>query len=86
MIVQMFDRQDAANPVNGALPVAPSWLLHTLNALRRRKPFFCELVADNGYTLLLGVGPSGCAQCSRSDGRPGRLGRLCRPVWGVYGR
>jgi hypothetical protein len=69
MAVQFFDRQDKSNPLNGATIDDKEELLKVLDALRSREPFFCELVGENGYNLLLGVGRDiGCAQYSPSDG------------------
>jgi hypothetical protein len=39
-----------------------------LQKLRNREPFFFELVGENGYQLLVGLGKVGCAQYSRDDG------------------
>jgi len=44
-------------------------VLMGLEGLRTRDPFFCELVGENGYNLLIGLGGDiGCAQYSRGDG------------------
>lgn len=46
-------------------------LRELLEALHNREPFFLELVGENGYKLLLGVGSDiGCAQYRAIDGRP----------------
>jgi hypothetical protein len=69
MAVQFFDRQDQTNSLNGARIGDREELLKVLDGLRSREPFFCELVGENGYNLLLGVGRTiGCAQYSPSDG------------------
>lgn len=71
MNVSFFDRQDPTNPCHGALVHGGEWLLHRLSELQRRPPSFCELEADNGFNLLLGIGKErGCAQYSAADGSP----------------
>src|SRR5690349_6937812 len=46
-------------------------LLALLKSFPERRPFFCELFANNGYKLLVGVkGTLGCAQYSAIDGDP----------------
>lgn len=69
MTVFFFDRQDTTNPSQGAKIESPEWLLARLSELQQRPPSFCELEAENGYSLLLGVGPErGCVQFSGTDG------------------
>jgi hypothetical protein len=69
MTLTFFDRQDPSNHLNGAKLRNQEELLEVLDALQNRKPFFCELVGENGYTLLLGIGPVwGFAQYSPGDG------------------
>lgn len=69
MVVQFFDRQDKTNPVNCATIDNQEELLKVLDGLRSREPFFCELVGENGFNLLLGVGRTiGCVQYSPEDG------------------
>ena len=71
MIFTFFDRQEKLNPLNGTKMADPEKFAQLLESLRHRKPFFCELIGDNGYTLLLGVGEEyGCSQYTRSDGNP----------------
>lgn len=42
-----------------------------LNGMRKREPFMCELVGENGYKLGIGIGADiGCVQYSRVDGVP----------------
>ena len=43
-------------------------LEEVLEKLRNRDPFFFELVGENGYQLLVGLGELGCAQYRRDDG------------------
>lgn len=44
-------------------------VLALIESLRNRPPFFCELVGENGFNLLVGIGGDvGCAQLSRTDG------------------
>jgi hypothetical protein len=76
MIVTFFDREDDMNHLNGTIVRDSSHLFKILDSLRNREPFFCELVGDNGYCLLVGVGQKGCVQYSRSDGEPPYLGAV----------
>jgi hypothetical protein len=70
MIVQFFDRQDPANRSH-AMRTTAAEVLTLIESLRDRPPFFCELVGNNGYNLLVGIGDDvGCAQFSRADGNP----------------
>ena len=69
--VQFFDRQDSRGPHNGELVTDPHTLFAWLAETRGRPPFFLELLADNGYKLLVGVSDTlGCAQYSARDGSP----------------
>ena len=69
MIVEFFDRQEGANPLNGARMSDGAKVLDVLEELRNRDPFFCELIGENGYNLLIGLGGTiGCAQYSSGDG------------------
>ena len=70
MDVKFFDREDGKNPLNGRILDQHVGLSELLSQLQSRAPFFCEVIAENGYTLLLGIGPRGCAQFSRTDGSP----------------
>lgn len=66
---QFFDRQDPRNPANGRVITNSEELRSVLAAVRRRPPFFGELIGDNGFKLLLGLGRNeGCAQFSSADG------------------
>jgi hypothetical protein len=71
MIVEFFDRQERSNPLNAVKIDNAEQLLSVLGGLRNRAPFFCELVGQNGFNLLLGMSESrGCAQYSAADGSP----------------
>ena len=71
MIVQFFDRQDGSNPLNGTSIREASKLREILDSFQNRKPFFCELLCENGYKLLVGPGGEiGSIQFSRIDGNP----------------
>lgn len=70
MKVQFFDRQDSGNPANGETIDQADQLIDTLRRFTNRKPFLCELVGENGYNLMIGIGRLGCAQYSPGDGRP----------------
>ena len=56
MNVTFFDRQEQDNPLNGSLLVNGEDTLNLLERLKFRDPFMCELVGENGYTLLMGLG------------------------------
>ncbi len=69
MSITFCDIQDSSNPFNSSTVSNPQDLLTLLNSMLERSPFFCELVGDNGYKLLVGIGPRvGCAQYSPADG------------------
>jgi len=70
MIITFFDREDDANCLNGTIIRDKSLLYQILDSLQSRIPFDCELVGDNGFCLLVGVGKEGCAQYNRCDGTP----------------
>ena len=71
MKVEFFDRQDDLSPHNGKRITTAKELLKIFESSRNRKPFFCELVGENGYNLLVGVGREvGCVQYSSSNGDP----------------
>ena len=71
MNVEFFDREDQRNPFNGLIIDQKTHLLELLDQLQGRAPFFCELLGQNGYTALVGIGgPRGCVQYSRTDGAP----------------
>ena len=67
MNVEFFDHQDRAHPLNGAKLATAA----DLSSLRGGPPFFCELIGENGFTLLRGVGDDfGCVQHSSCEGVP----------------
>jgi hypothetical protein len=69
MKITFFDRQKESNPHNEGVVNTTNELLDILEGLQGRDPFFCELVGENGFNLLLGVGGEvSCAQYSASDG------------------
>ena len=71
MIVRIYDYQDQTSSANGLAVTNDDQLSQVLDGLRTREPFFAELLGENGYMLLIGIGgTSGCAQFSRSDGEP----------------
>src|SRR5215470_17783591 len=71
MIVKFHDYQDQTSSLNGLAVTSDDLLLRVLDGLRAREPFFAELLGENGYQLLIGIGGTvGCAQFSRSDGEP----------------
>jgi Immunity protein Imm1 len=71
MNVKIFDRNEASNPLNGSIIRDSRRLAEILHGVKDRKPFFYELVGENGFNLLVGVAASyGCVQYSRDDGEP----------------
>src|SRR5256885_14831394 len=69
MKTKFFDREDSSNPLNNSTIKDSSELTGILRGFRKREPFFCELVGDNGYDLLIGIaGNVGCVQFSPSSG------------------
>ena len=68
MRAQYFDLNDMTNPLSGR------WLTdlrEVFERLHERTPFFAELIGDNGFKLLLGLGQKvGFAQFSSSDDEP----------------
>jgi hypothetical protein len=69
MTAKFFDRNEAANPMNGCTVVSERQLLDLLDSYENRRPFFCELQGES-HTLLLGVGPTGCIQYNDRNGSP----------------
>jgi hypothetical protein len=66
---QFLDRQDPSSAGNGRMISNSAELRSALESVRGRPPFFVELVGENGFKLLLGLGPTeGCAQFSPADG------------------
>jgi hypothetical protein len=63
-----FDREDETDPQNGIEIECTEQLTGILESARSRTPFFAELVGENGFSLILGIGGLGCAQYSPSDG------------------
>jgi len=71
MIVRFFDLQDETNPLHLASIKDDGQLVRDLDGLRSRPPFMCELVGENAYKLLIGVGRDlGCTQYSAVGGDP----------------
>jgi hypothetical protein len=71
VVVEFFDRQQTGNPLNGSKIATSAALSKTLDQWRDRRPFFCELLGENEYKLLIGIGNEvGCVQYSACDGSP----------------
>lgn len=68
MGAHFYDLQDPDSSSSGTPLESDADLRRVLRTLEGRPPFFGELVGDNGVTLLIGVGPVGCAQISATDG------------------
>jgi hypothetical protein len=74
MKVEFFDREDRTNPLNGTELVTDVELSSLIEGLRSRPPFFCELMGENGFKLLVGIGDDvGCVQHSAWDGNSAYL-------------
>lgn len=71
MNVEFHDREEQHNPHNGQSFSSTDELVALMHKLCTRPPFFCELIGDNGYNLMVGIGGNvGCAQYGASDGTP----------------
>jgi hypothetical protein len=71
MKIEFFDLQDEANPLNGTKLATEGELSSLIEGLRSRPPFFCELIGENEFKLLVGIGHDvGCIQHSSCDGNP----------------
>jgi hypothetical protein len=65
---QFHDLNDVLNPFNGRWLTDVRSLFDTLHG---KRPFMAELIGDNGYMFLLGLGPEiGFAQFSTSNDAP----------------
>src|ERR1700761_2600778 len=79
MIVRFYDRQDLENPLNGSSFESGESLIATLDTLTNRQPFFCELIGERGFNMLIGLGGVwSCVQHSPMDGDPPYLMALRR--------
>ena len=71
MKAQFFDRQDTTNSLNRTDVKSLADLQNVLGSVRDRPPFYAELLGDNGFKLLLGLGPKeGGVQFSSVKGEP----------------
>jgi hypothetical protein len=70
MIVTFFDREHNGSDLDGVVIRNTAQLFQLLESFASRVPFICELVGENGYDLLVGVGTKGFVQYSRTDGDP----------------
>jgi hypothetical protein len=79
MIVTLVDLQDPSNKLNDVPIDKRTTLIEILEGLRRRrKPFICELMGENKFDLMIGIGPLGCAQYSGPDRDPPYLMALAK--------
>jgi hypothetical protein len=69
MNITFFDQEDQASVLNGIVISDHSRLFQILSNMQDRPPFICELVGENGYCLLVGIGNVGWVQHSRCDGK-----------------
>ncbi len=71
MAVRFLDLRNPPDATGGAVLEGSSGLLTRLGETLHLDPFFVELIADNGFKLLLGIGVAvGCVQHSAADGSP----------------
>jgi hypothetical protein len=71
MKTRFFDLEDDANPLNGASVENAAELRNILESLRNRAPFIAELIGDNGFKFMFGVGiTEGCVQFSSAEDDP----------------
>ena len=71
MKVRYVNGQDKSDSMNGVVIVDVDELTRLLDGRRNRVPFISDLIADNGFEMMIGMGRGvGCAQYSRSDGEP----------------
>lgn len=69
MSAKFFDLQDTNNPDNGAILKDGSSAKALLMKNSSREPFTCELVYDEKWQLIIGLGPTlCCAEHSATDG------------------
>ncbi len=68
-VIQFFDRQHKNNPLNGSQLTSESVIHDELERLGKGDPCFCELIHQNGHSLLIGIASEvACVQFSRTDG------------------
>ena len=71
MKTHFFDLQDGTNPLNGTSIENSVELREILDSLKNRPPFLAELISDNGYKLMFGLGATeGCVQASSVEDDP----------------
>ncbi len=71
MKVKFVDLDTNEQPAPQVVLTSGEEVAKLLNDMRKREPFMCELVGENGYKLGIGIGADvGCVQFSRADGVP----------------
>ncbi|PHR87369.1 MAG: hypothetical protein COA78_37200 [Blastopirellula sp.] len=71
MNIEFHDREERNNPLSGQSFSSTDEVAALMDKLRTKPPFFCELIGDNGYNLMIGIGGDvGCVQYSARDGLP----------------
>ncbi|GEM_PF-1903327 len=55
MSCTFYDRQNKNNAWNGLRIDNQNLIYEIIYESRQKKPFFCEFVSDNDYTLLVGI-------------------------------
>ena len=71
MKTHFFDLLDNANPLNGTSIENLVEFQNMLESVRDRLPFIAELIGDNGFKLMFGLGARyGCVQFSSVNDDP----------------
>jgi len=71
MKVKYINQQDKSDPMNGTVITRADKLAELLEGRQNRTPFIADLIGDNGFELMIGIGGNfGCAQYSGTDGAP----------------
>ena len=69
METRLFDRKSKSTALDGKILRDSAAAEELFRSLDKSVPRFCELVAENGYTLWIGISADiACVQYSRTDG------------------
>jgi hypothetical protein len=81
MSARFFDLHDRSNPLDGSEVTTSVELSSIIDGWSAGRAQFCELVAENGFKLLLGVSRDlGCIQHSSCDDNSPYLMATNKPV------
>lgn len=71
MKIRYVNEDDKSDPLNGSIMTDAENLIQLLDERRNSVPFNADLVAGNGFELMIEIaGDLACAQYSRSDREP----------------